>query len=180
VFPGGRVDEDDRRPDDTDDLPAARRAAVRESKEEAGLAVDEASLVTFANWCPPPEAPKRFATWFFLAPAPAGEVVVDGGEIHDHQWRRPADVLAARDEGELGLAPPTWVSLWVLQAHATVAAALAAAGDPEFFATRIGHVDGGIAALWHGDAGYETGDASAPGARHRLLMVEPTWTYERS
>ena len=41
VFPGGRVDDADR-DGAADDLHAARRAAVREAEEEAGLVVDEA------------------------------------------------------------------------------------------------------------------------------------------
>ena len=46
--------------------------------------------------------------------------------------------------------------------------------------TRIGRVDGGVTAMWHGDAGYEDGDPDKPGARHRLWMVENGWHYERS
>ena len=35
-------------------------------------------------------------------------------------------------------------------------------------------------ALWHGDAGYEDGDAERPGARHRLRMPKRgEWIYER-
>ena len=67
VFPGGRVDPADREgiaPDD--DLGAARRAAVRESLEETGLAVVEDALVPFSHWTPPDVAVKRFLTWFFI------------------------------------------------------------------------------------------------------------------
>src|SRR5262249_45640549 len=79
VFPGGRIDAAD-----GDDDEAPRRAAVREAFEEAALVVEPSALVPFAHWTPPPVAPKRFATWFFLAPAPSAEVAIDGGEIHDH------------------------------------------------------------------------------------------------
>ena len=90
VFPGGRVDDDDRRPGD-DDQASARRAAAREALEECGLAVDPDDLVPFSHWVPPAISPRRFATWFFVARASAGEVVVDGGEIHEHAWLpRPA------------------------------------------------------------------------------------------
>jgi hypothetical protein len=34
-------------------------------------------------------------------------------------------------------------------------------------------------ALWHGDAGYETGDPTVPGPRHRLVMSADTWRYHR-
>src|SRR5947209_1326299 len=79
VFPGGRVDEAD---DHADEEVAARNAAVREAQEEAGLDVDPADLVAFAHWTPPAVSDmKRFSTWFFLAEAPAGAVVIDNGEI---------------------------------------------------------------------------------------------------
>src|SRR3954468_11810875 len=68
VFPGGRVDPTDLEGvPEGDELAAARRAAVREAHEEAGLVVDEAGLVVFSHWVPPVEVPKRFSTWFFLA-----------------------------------------------------------------------------------------------------------------
>ena len=183
VFPGGRVDDVDRAGlAPADALGAARRAAAREAAEEADLRVDAEALVTLAHWEPPPQTPKRFATWFFLAAAPAGAVTVDGGEITEHTWARPLEVLERRDAGEIELAPPTWVTLHTLAAHADAAAALAAAGaaEPEHFTTRAALTDdGGVVAMWHGDAGYESGDAGAPGGRHRLWMVDTGWRYER-
>ena len=82
-------------PESGDELEAARAAAVREAGEEAGLAVDADAMVPFAHWVPPPVAPKRFATWFFMGPAPDGAVTIDGGEIHEHRWLDPEGVLAS-------------------------------------------------------------------------------------
>jgi 8-oxo-dGTP pyrophosphatase MutT (NUDIX family) len=184
VFPGGRVDpEDDDPAAPGDELATARRAAVREAREEAALEIAPASLVPFSHWIPPPGAPRRFSTWFFLAPAPAAnDVLVDGGEIHDHAWLAPSDALARRDAGTIELAPPTWVTLHRLAALADVSAAVAEAEatEPERFETRIGRVDDGLVALWHGDAGYDDGDAARAGPRHRLRMAESGWYYERS
>src|SRR5262249_27370798 len=92
VFPGGRGDPGDV-PSDDDVIEAARRAAVREAREEADLVVDADALVPFAHWVPPPVTAKRFATWFFLGPAPEGAVTVDMGEIRDHRWISPADAI---------------------------------------------------------------------------------------
>ena len=65
VFPGGRVDAGDYPPDAPGDMEAAaRRAAVREAKEEAGLDVAEKALVYFSHWTTPSGLPKRFSTWF--------------------------------------------------------------------------------------------------------------------
>ena len=183
VFPGGRVDEADRAGlAADDDLGAARRAATREAEEESALIIALDELVPFSHWTPPPVTPRRFLTWFFLAGAPTGEVVVDQGEILDHVWISPAEALAQRDAGEIELAPPTFVSLFDLAQWPTVDAALAAvrARTPERFSTRIAIHDDGPIALWHGDAGYAEGDASAPGARHRLSMAPDGWRYERS
>ena len=75
----------------------------------------------------------------------AGEVTIDGGEIHDDEWVRPADMLRRRDEGEIQLAPPTIVTLHDLAEHADVDAVLAAAAarTPERYLTRIGKTDEG-------------------------------------
>ena len=142
------------------------RAAAREAQEEAGLSLDPGSLMPYSHWTPPPIRLKRFLTWFFIAPAPEGPVRIDGGEIHDSAWMQPAEALRRRDAGEIELAPPTWVTLYELSSFANVGRALehAKTRECEAFATRIGKVDGGVAALWHGDAGYATRDASLAGA----------------
>ena len=182
VFPGGKVDPADRAGlEPADELEAARRAAVREAVEEAGLGVPGASLVPFSHWTPPAIAPVRFHTWFFLAPAPAGRVAIDQGEIHEHAWMRPDEARRRRDAQEIELAPPTFVTLIELSRFGAVAPALAAARarTPERFTTRVAKAEGGMVALWHGDAGYEAADAARPGARHRLWMLDAGWRYER-
>ncbi|MEY2449381.1 MAG: hypothetical protein QOH79_2857 [Acidimicrobiaceae bacterium] len=178
VFPGGRVD-----PDDGEDEIGARRAAVRETMEEASLVLDPSLLVPFAHWTPPPIAPKRFATWFFLAPAPEGIVAVDGSEIHEHVWVTPQDAMRRRDAGEIELAPPTFVTLHRLSQSPDVVSALqdAAKGPVEFFTTKVMKAASGEpVAVWHGDVAYDADDLDAEGARHRLAMVRDAWAYERT
>lgn len=182
VFPGGRIDEADREGATTIEE-AARVAAVREAMEEAALAVDPESLAWFAHWTPPGLAPKRYVTWFFLAPAPEGAVAVDLGEILEEEWMRPANALERRDALEIELAPPTWMTLHYLSGFDTVDALMADAHaiEPSYYETRIGRVDDDIAALWIGDAGYETEDALVEGPRHRLVMTrEGPWRLERT
>ena len=180
VFPGGRIDDGDRTAG-ADELTTATNAAVREAAEESGLVVPPSALVPFSHWTPPLMAPKRFLTWFFLAPAPAATVVIDQGEIHDHAWMRPTDALVRRDANEIELAPPTWVTLHWLAAHPTLAAACeaAAAREPERFFTRIEPSNEGPVAVWTPDVAHESGDLAAPGPRHRLWMTPTGWRYER-
>ena len=87
VFPGGTLDEAD-----GGDL---RVTAVRETREETGIALDDPEqLVWTSRWITPVGSPKRFDTYFYLAKAPAGAVVtVDGGEIVDHVWITPERAL---------------------------------------------------------------------------------------
>ena len=178
VFPGGRVD-----PEDGTDEEGARRAAARETLEEASVVIEPDALIPFAHWTPPAVAPKRFATWFFLAPAHAGAVVVDGAEIHEHVWVTPAEAMRRRDSGEIDLAPPTFVTLHKLSQSPDVAAAVAdaAKGPVEHFTTRIAKDDAGaLFAVWHGDVAYDGGELTADGARHRLHMLDGAWRYERT
>jgi len=129
VFPGGRIDPGDYG-DAPDDLPrAARRAAVREAKEEAGVDVDAEALVHLSNWTTPEGSPKRFATWFFVGPVAGGAEVADGAETEvlrllescqltaKHQvatpvnWKKGEDVIivpAVSDEQAKAKYPSGW------------------------------------------------------------------------
>ena len=182
VFPGGRVDPQDTDLDAPDDeLAAARRAAAREAMEEAAVVIDPAAMVPLSHWRPPLSVPRGYATWFFVAAGSEAAVEVDGVEIHDHAWLSPAEVLRRRDAGDVTLAPPTFVTLTLLAEHDSVDALLAAvrAVAPERFHTQIGEADGTATALWHGDESYVESPGIA-GARHRLVMADGAWRYERS
>jgi 8-oxo-dGTP pyrophosphatase MutT (NUDIX family) len=188
VFPGGRIDEDDiaraRQSDAKGDDPmeAARHAAVREAREEAGIAVEARSLVPFAEWVTPEILPKRFRTWFFAARAgDAKSVRVDGGEVVKYSWVTPDAALSGHRSGTLDLPHPTWVTLTSLRAHRTVDAALAALAQAEFgvFRPRLSPIDGGTLSLFEEDVAYDSGDVDAPGPRHRLYAANNDWRYER-
>jgi len=179
VFPGGRIDAADA--GTGGELGAARRAAVREAREEAGLALDPDGLVQISHWTTPEGLPKRFATWFFVGETQATQIRVDGGEIQAHAWRTPRAALEARDRGEIELPPPTFVTLASLAHHRRAAEALAAAreDEPRVFLPRVVRIAGGACSLYPADAGWEARDPDRAGARHRLVMLESGWSYVR-
>jgi 8-oxo-dGTP pyrophosphatase MutT (NUDIX family) len=122
VFPGGRVEESDALSGealahahsivDHERAGAFVAAAVRETKEEAGIDVDPMKLQAWSWWVTPKEEPKRFDTRFFIAPVAAGTV----DKIDDHEavasvWLSPQGALAAYERGEISLAPPTLATL---------------------------------------------------------------------
>ena len=145
VFPGGKVEPGDVR-DGDDEAEDARRAAIRETREEVGLAVDD--LVPLSQWQPPLEAPTRIRTWFFLAEASDEEPSPSAEEVAEIAWARPAEALARHAAGEWTLYPPTWITLHQLSVFDDVAAAVAASGVAQLFRTRVLDSDAGRAFAW--------------------------------
>ena len=202
VFPGGVVD-----PGDGDGGPAsARRAGVRETAEETGLVLQPQELVRLSCWIPPSEAPRRWKTEFFLAPAPAGNIRLSPDEHVDAVWLTPAEALRRGHEGTMDLVPPTWVTLHGLLARKSAAEALAAAAAavPETYATRRLPGREPPTMVWQGDAeypghpeypghaahpgypgdphvsGYPGDPAGNPARRHRLVRDGFGWIYQRT
>jgi len=113
VFPGGRIDPQDY-PDSQcqREYQAARRAAVRETMEEAGLDINGEPLLHIAHWTTPEGMSRRFSTWFFLCVIPAPKPVrVDAQEILAHHWVSPREAIALHQSGECKLPEPTLQTL---------------------------------------------------------------------
>jgi 8-oxo-dGTP pyrophosphatase MutT (NUDIX family) len=182
VFPGGRIDAADYVDGAGDALVAARRAAVREALEEAGLVLRPDALVPLSRWITPLPLPKRFDTWFFAGLGTDAPIEVDGSEIHDHRWMTAREALTSHAAGAIDLPPPTFVTITAIAAHrcATEALAAFARGPVETFEPRLFPIEGGAVSLYAGDVGYDDGDLERPGPRHRLWMREGGWRYERA
>ena len=194
VFPGGKIDAadyeqsdgavpDGRGGDNGAMLAAAQNAAHRETQEEAGLDIRREKLIYFAHWTTPKIRPKRFSTWFFIAPAETHDVTIDGGEIHDHCWRSPANALKAHREGEIELVPPTYLTLLEISPYRTISEVEGAFSNaqPRIFEPRVEILPEGLCYFYEGDAGYENSDHQAEGARHRLYAkTNREWQYQRS
>ena len=155
VFPGGKVEPEDRALAGDDTEAIARVAAIRETYEECGvllvrprgggplgastlpfrerLAAEDLApaldaLTLFAHWITPPILPKRFDTRFYIVEAPADQTAAhDGGEAVDSVWIEPQRALAEAAQGLRTLVLPTRLNLELLAASATARAAVAAA-----------------------------------------------------
>ena len=83
------------------------------------LSVDQ--LAQISHWITPLGMPKRFDTRFLLARAPADQTVkVDGVEIVEHRWVRPADLL--QRAADISVVGPARFTMKDLSVHADVAA----------------------------------------------------------
>lgn len=157
VFPGGTVDEIDYRVQDHvwsarvttefrarvhEALPCSEppvepaealalvAAAVRELREEAGIAIAPSALRYFSHWITPPTEPRRYDTHFFVARAPNdSQGVADAIETHDAQWVAPRAALARHKRGDMHLVYPTIKHLERLLEHESVEAVLAYAAE---------------------------------------------------
>ena len=119
VFPGGRIDEQDYKDSAAGlEYPAALQAAVRETREEAGLDIDASQLIHTAHWTTPPKLPRRFCTWFFICPIfEAVTVSVDNDEILDHRWISPKAAIADAEAENWVLPRPTLTTLSDIAEH---------------------------------------------------------------
>lgn len=172
VFPGGMIEDVDRRAGAAE-VQDASRAAVRETFEEVGL--HAAGLVELSQWTPPIEAPKRVRTWFFLASEVKGEVTPSPDEVVGWRWVRPEDALAQHSDSEIELFPPTWITLHSLVGTTDLASALAVASEPQSYATHILAGLEGQTFAWKGDAEHPEGGRG----QHRLETGVRPWRYLR-
>ena len=182
VFPGGSLDQEDFDAAGGDLEGAARIAAAREALEEAGVTPAPARMVQLSHWTTPVGEPRRFSTWIFAAPLDSDdEVVIDGGEIHDAQWLPVREAVARHEAGELGMLPPTFITLCNLSRYDSVDEAVSSEREtpvPEVFPVMLIE-DDRMVVLFRGDAGYEDKSLCAAGARHRAELRGASWAYVR-
>lgn len=180
VFPGGALDQADFDAAGGDVIAASRIAAAREAQEESGLLPDLEDMVLLSHWTTPVVEPKRFSTWIYAAPlATDVEVVIDGSEIHDSRWISVRDAVTAHEAGDLATLPPTYVTLRSLLPYENVGQMIAAervSHAPEVFPV-VGKENDQLVVMLAGDAGYDSADAAAEGARHRALFTGSRWEY---
>jgi 8-oxo-dGTP pyrophosphatase MutT (NUDIX family) len=180
VFPGGALEPTDIDEADGNMDTAARIAAAREAEEECGLRPDLTKMVHLSRWTTPVVEPKRFQTWIYAAPlAESAEIEIDGSEIHDFCWIGVADAVAQHEAGQLGMLPPTYITLCSLLRYPNTAAMTEAETQrsPHEVFPIFTKDDGAVAVLFEGDAEYPTDDDVTTDARHRAVMQGTNWVY---
>jgi 8-oxo-dGTP pyrophosphatase MutT (NUDIX family) len=180
VFPGGAIDPEDIAAAHGEEKEASRIAAAREALEESGLQPRMDDMLQLSHWTTPIIEPKRFSTWIYAAPVASNdEVRIDGSEIHDSRWISLQSAIAGHEQGELGMMPPTYLTLCDLARYATVADMLLGEAQrlPDEVFPVFGEANGDIIVMFRGDAGYEAADGSLPGARHRAILRDQRWLY---
>jgi 8-oxo-dGTP pyrophosphatase MutT (NUDIX family) len=179
VFPGGRVEVEDVIDEADSEVDVARRTAVRETFEETGLEINALELSHFAVWLPPPQAPKRFHTWFFIGEAPVGvDVRLPEGELVDHVWITPVEAIESHQNRGIHLMPPTFASIHQLLDFTTIAEALSVgvAEKTPLYESFIVQVDERPTVVWAGDSEHPSSQGVA--GKHRLIMGELPWIFE--
>ncbi|MFK7828369.1 MAG: NUDIX domain-containing protein [Congregibacter sp.] len=189
VFPGGAVDDVDRAQSAGDADVAARFAAAREAKEEAGVSPDPDNMVLLSHWTTPVGEMKRFSTWFYAGAIDADdEVEIDGSEIHDFEWLDAKEALGKHARGELPMMPPTYITLCAIARYKNAQAALE--GERRTPCPRVlpvmvavdstdeeGSRESAYVTLYPGDAGYDLGELQAGGPRHCSSFENGSWQY---
>lgn len=100
---------------------AAHELSLAAMLQARGAQLRADLLWPWARWITPPGRPRRYDTYFFVAALPVGQRAdCVTTEATSGGWRRPAEVLAAGDRGEVGLMPPTVAMLTDLAAAGRV------------------------------------------------------------
>lgn len=105
-----------------------RSLSFAELLDRRGLVLRTDLLAAWAHWITPEFEPRRYDTRFFVAALPAGQLTRDvSGEADHVVWMTPADALAGVDSGEMGMLPPTYVTLREIGGQASIDAVWRAA-----------------------------------------------------
>lgn len=194
VFPGGSFEPTDGPVPDVEKeadvnwgapqlLTTAANAAVRGTTKETGLSCSTAPLAWVSHWIPPSTGvPKRFATWFFLAPETSGALDVDTRNIVQARWIAPQDALEGYAANEFPMDVPTWSTLDDMRAPTAIGSLIdrAITQGPRMHHTRAFPTERGLMLVWQGDAAYETRDLDHDGRRNRMLVDQNFNVLERS
>ncbi len=136
----------------------ASTSGLKAMVEGEELELDAGALVPFAHWVTPESSPRRFDTHFFIAAAPAGQMLShDGGESVDSLWISPNTALADADAGRRTVVFATRQNLGKLARSTSIADALERARREPVVTVRpdVTRVAGGVRIRIPPEAGYD-------------------------
>jgi 8-oxo-dGTP pyrophosphatase MutT (NUDIX family) len=106
----------------------SREISLSELLTRRGLVLRSDLLGAWAGWTTPVFEAKRYRTWFFVAALPEGQVTRDvSSESVSVSWMPAGAAVAAAEEGELALMPPTYLTCLEVSGYAGPDALLAEA-----------------------------------------------------
>ncbi len=106
---------------------ASGRQSFSQLVRDRDLVLDGSSLRVLSHWITPEPAPRRYDTWFFVAPAPPDHAYRhDDDETVASEWLAAADALDRGRRGEVDLIYPTFRTLQVIERFSTCAELFAA------------------------------------------------------
>jgi 8-oxo-dGTP pyrophosphatase MutT (NUDIX family) len=152
-------------------------AQIFASVIESGERFAGDALRYFANWITPALLPFRFDTRFFAAGVPAGvDAAIDGGELVDAEWIRPAEALQRGRDGTWVVAFPTRITLARLVEYASWRAFddhAEALGTISPVEPRIVAAAATIEIMMPGDPGFEAAapDRMSPSERAAVARI---------
>lgn len=172
VYPGGKIEQYELQ--NVTELHAAKIAGARETMEEAQLVVNPENLKFCIHWTTPENESRRFATYFFHVKVDYNDsdVTVDDSEILEHKWMSPKAALEALQHKEVFLLPPTYITLQRIIDCVNYQDVINEwdRSEPTYVNPIIGMDNYNVHCMYDGDAGYDNGDFSLEGARHRLIV----------
>ncbi|MDR7313345.1 8-oxo-dGTP pyrophosphatase MutT (NUDIX family) [Nocardioides luteus] len=124
----------------------SRTLSLTELLTRRGLVLRTDLLAPWAAWTTPVFEPKRYATWFFVARLPEGQLTRDvSSESSSVQWLEVAEAVAQVEAGELAMMPPTYLNCLEVASLGSEDEILAdAAGRTlTMFTPTVSEVDGG-------------------------------------
>lgn len=126
----------------------SRSLSLTELLTRRGLVLRTDLLAPWAAWTTPVFEPKRFATWFFVARLPEGQVTRDvSSESSSVHWLSAAEAVDQVEAGELAMMPPTYLNCLEVASIGSEDDVLSAAAERELtmFTPAVTAVDGGHA-----------------------------------
>ena len=105
----------------------SRELAMTDFLNRRGLVLRTDLLGTWSGWLTPIFEPRRYRTWFFVARLPEGQITRDvSSESSEVLWLSAGDAVTSAESEELGMLPPTYLTLLEISQHAQLDQVLAA------------------------------------------------------